>query len=378
MAHIAIFNPVFRRGGSDAVMMAAAEALEANHDVEILCFNRPDIDELNRYFGMSVEGASLVPLGLPARTATKVMDFTKQYTGKWFGSFHISILRKNLSREFSGFDLVVSSGEIPTNHESIQYVHYPRFYTHRVTGSTVEAIYQKACRIAGQYDRSLVGSGKFITNSKWTKNIVDNLYDVESEVIYPPIKTNKIKGKKWKNKEDGFVCVGRIEESKNTHKIIDIINEVVDSGVNTHLHIIGPHNNDKYFKRIQNKSSTKPHIHLDGVLSRDRLLEMLEQHKYGIHGKPREHFGIVVAEMVAAGTIPVVPDSGGQTEIVKNIDSLTYKTTEQAIGNIKSLLTSSEMQKIIIDKLHGSEHRFSLDKFAREISTKVDNQINRS
>ena len=50
-----------------------------------------------------------------------------------------------------------------------------------------------------------------------------------------------------------------------------------------------------------------------------------------------EHFGIAVAEMMQAGCITFIHDSGGQTEIV-NLRELRYQTKEEAIEKIIQVL----------------------------------------
>ena len=89
---------------------------------------------------------------------------------------------------------------------------------------------------------------------------------------------------------------------------------------------------------------------------------MLSGHRYGIHAREKEPFGIAVAEMVKAGCITFVPNDGGQVEIVDHA-ALTYSSVEEASKKILTVLDSAELQCSLREHLSRAEKRFSVEAF---------------
>ena len=70
-----------------------------------------------------------------------------------------------------------------------------------------------------------------------------------------------------------------------------------------------------------------------GPVQGDAKRALLRGHRFGIHCRSHEPFGIAVAELAAAGCVTFVPDGGGQVEIVDHPD-LIYTSPEAAIEKI--------------------------------------------
>jgi len=149
----------------------------------------------------------------------------------------------------------------------------------------------------------------------------------------------------------GFVAVGRLHPLKRQHRLIEIIDSLRDAGVDTHLHIVGPVGDDQYAGTLADRAASRPYVHLEGEIPRAKLISLLESHRYGIHGRRFEHFGIAVAEMVASRTVPFVHASGGQQEVVGNIDRLCYADHDDAVEKITGVTTSSTAQRTLLDDL---------------------------
>lgn len=67
--------------------------------------------------------------------------------------------------------------------------------------------------------------------------------------------------------------------------------------------------------RVVGEANQRPYVEISRNVSRERLEDLLGTHRYGLNLKPDEHFGISVAEYVAAGMIAFAPDGGGQRDI---------------------------------------------------------------
>jgi glycosyltransferase involved in cell wall biosynthesis len=93
-------------------------------------------------------------------------------------------------------------------------------------------------------------------------------------------------------------------------------------------------------------------------------------HRYGIHGHRTEHFGMVVAEMVHAGCIVWVPNSGGQVEIVGDA-RLRYDTVEGAAEAIVRTLSEPAEEADLRARLARQARLFSAERFVREFRAVV-------
>jgi glycosyltransferase involved in cell wall biosynthesis len=230
--------------------------------------------------------------------------------------------------------------------------------------------------IAG-FDRSnsIDHSSLFLTNSNWTAQVFQDAYGVEPQVLYPPVKADGINGFHWPDREKGFVSVGRIEESKNLGRSIEIVRNLNERGHDVHLHIIGSANDGEYSREIKESSNKYDYIRFEGEVSRSRLEELLASHKFGLHAKDHEHFGIAVAEMVSAGMIPFVPDSGGQVELVNSQGAVLYDDKSDAIEKISSVFNDPDLQQEIRKSLPDIDEDFGATRFRNEVKTIVNMEL---
>jgi glycosyltransferase involved in cell wall biosynthesis len=80
-----------------------------------------------------------------------------------------------------------------------------------------------------------------------------------------------------------------------------------------------------------------------------------------------EHFGIAIAEYVASGMIPFVPDGGGQREVIGDDPALTYESRADAIEQMERVLDDPRLQRRIRDRLPDVDREFGRDRFHREM-----------
>jgi glycosyltransferase involved in cell wall biosynthesis len=213
----------------------------------------------------------------------------------------------------------------------------------------------------------------YFANSEWTSDLLaKNLIDIKK--IYPPVQVNKFlkSEKSWDNRDNGFISIGRIEEDKNILRNIEIVRCLHEKGHNIHLHIIGFERDEYYINMIKNEVKNLEYIYYEGEVSYQNLLLLIGSHKYGIHGKDFEHFGIVPAQMAAGGVIPFVPHSGGQVEIVEMNKFLCYKGVEDAVEKIEIVLNSRDIQENIKKELRKGIKRFSRKEFQRVILEEIE------
>ena len=106
-------------------------------------------------------------------------------------------------------------------------------------------------------------------------------------------------------------------------------------------------------------------------ISRGESAELAARQRYGMHAFKNEHFGMAVAEMVRAGCIPFVHNSGGPPEIVGNDRRLIYESEEDAAQKIMRVLGDPAAQEDIRQRLALRKDFYSVETFVRAIRAEV-------
>ena len=366
------------KGGGEAVCMNVLEALQDDYDVTLLTLSDPDIPGLNQYFNTDVEDITVRRAGVLAPLLNRLIG-RRRYI------LQNALLGRYAQRRTEEFDVVVSTiNELGLRDDAIQYVHFPFDWTvsldnrEEIFHPTIEedSLYERLCTsIAGVSLRD-VQSSTLLANSPWTASVVEDAYGVEPEVLYPPIDTREFEPRPWATREEGFVTIGRVERSKRVLELIEILDGLRASGFDQHLHVIGPTADSAYGEEVTAAADSRAHVHIEGELPRSELVEMVCTHKYGIHGKEFEHFGMSVAELIAGGTVTFVPDSGGQRTIVAD-DRQRYSSVANAIERIGSVLETEHGGRELRSGPAAVNERFGRDHFAERIETLVADALSR-
>ncbi len=333
-------------GGRAAVASWMIEALKREYDLSVLTWSPPDVHRLNRFYGTSLRRS----------------DFSAHWV-PW---------------------LVRASGEVDFGRRGIQYVYFPLLHRHHAMWRSVRGLPWHGrlwALLRGRYRPWMLLSGYSfddMTNnltlvvSEWTRSRFRESYGAEATTVYPPV-PGGFPDVPWAERENGFVCIGRISREKRLEQMIDILSKVREHDQDTHLHIIGnPIAPWSYYhdlrRRVQEHASW---VFLHENVSRGEMTELVARHRYGIHAKPDEHFGIAVAEIVKAGCIVFVPNDGGQVEIVGGDDRLLYRSAEDAVAKILRVMKDPDEQAALRRHLDSRRHLFSTEEFVRRIQDVV-------
>jgi glycosyltransferase involved in cell wall biosynthesis len=368
MARIAVVHPHFDvRGGAELVCFNVLEAIQNDHDVVLFTAGDVDLSALNRYYQTDVKNITIYDP--PSSTAS-----VRAVVGEKLGLFTFALLNRHLHRIEDEFDLVISTyNEITTTRPSILYIHHPLYdrsgfgHDPRST-STARNTYKALCEKVAGLSKASLQSSTVLSNSNWTAGVVDEIYDVCPQTVYPPVDTSEFSPLPLSEQEHGFVSIGRLSPDKNILRNIEIVERLRERGHDVHLHLIGPTPRPDYLASIKDRIDGCSFVSLDHELNRDELVEMINRHRYGLHGKEHEHFGLVVAELIAGGSIPFIPNSGGQREIVAEREDLLYSSTEEAVKKIDHVLADSSLETEIRQNLPNMDERFGRDRFHTEIN----------
>ena len=374
MAHIAVAHTDLRaKGGGEGVCMNVLAALEGRHDVELLTLTAPDFVELNRYFDTDVRDVAVrrPPLVESALDRSDLPLYNLEN----------ALLSRFVDRHAGEFDLVVSTdNEISPSIPAVQYVHTPRFgrlVTSKRVGEDgfVDHLYDRLAYRAGGFDAEEVRDSRLLTNSRWMANIVQDVYDARPDVVYPPVDTSGLDPAPWDEREDGFVTVGRLTPYKNVTEAIRIVDGVRERGHDVHHHVVGPPTDEAYAAEVRAMAADREYVTVEGELPREEVEALLSTHKWGLHAKRHEHFGMAVAELVAAGTVTFVPDNGGQRDIVEGREELLYRTPAEAVEKADRVLSDDHLRHDLRRTPEAIEDRFGRDRFREEVREAVADEL---
>jgi glycosyltransferase involved in cell wall biosynthesis len=216
------------------------------------------------------------------------------------------------------------------------------------------------------------GSGDWVVaNSHWTAGILKSRLGMScARVIYPPV-VGAGDDTPWKSRERGFVVLGRVSPEKRIDQVIRTLGRVRARGHDVVLRVIGPIGDDAYGHRVRGLIAENADWCIaEGALAGVAKSAMLARHRFAIHGREGEPFGIAVAEEMKAGCIPFVPREGGPAEIV-GTDELTYAEEEEAVAKIVGVLENPARQGRLRAHLAERAACFSSERYMSEIRSLV-------
>lgn len=373
-------------GGAEVVCVRALEALQSNFDVTLFSLDSPDFDALNRFCGTSISPVSVRrPTGLGPAFNALVENCNRATNGRCGAHIKLkaAMLSRLVRRRTGGFDVRIStSDEMALPAPSIQYIHFPRFNNRLHDGPTgaegpASGAYDWFCtRVAGiTTDR--LRDASLLANSAWTADVFEDQYGIRPAVLHPPVDTAGFEDVPWSERERGFVMSGRISPDKHVLQVVDIVSRLHERGHDVHLHIVGPttDRNRAYRRRVERKAENYDYVTLEGAVPRDELISLISTHRYGIHGKPYEHFGLAVAEFIVGGAIPFVPDSGGQASLVDERDELLYSTPEMGVDKIERVLEDPTLQSALRNSLSKRADDFGVAEFQQALRETVESAL---
>lgn len=223
-----------------------------------------------------------------------------------------------------------------------------------------------------------------ICNSKFTKSYIDKYWPIKTMVVYPPVDVSKIKKK---NKERMILSVGRFYgflKSKKHEVMIKGFKKLISdynlSGWS--LHLVGSvvEGDEAYLKELTKLAEGLP-VYLYPNATFDKLNLLYGQSSIYWHAagynetNPQnyEHFGITVAEAMAAGCVPVVVGKGGLIEIVESgVNGYLWHNIDQMVNLTNKLISNPNDLKRMAKNCINKAKMFSKEKFTSRISKIVN------
>lgn len=332
-------------GGATAVTAWVLQALHRDFDVRLATPDEEvDFQHLDQAYGTSLAGAHIGIHVLPLPRSFRWVPERKLKSLRLAVSFRDPFLYQY------GEGLIFNTAnEMSFLGPSVNYIHCP--IRHR---GMVAELYQGSERwlrymnnavfkvVAGfkeeQFRRSVC-----VANSQWTAEALQRVYDVKAAVIYPPVTIPIQIPRPFEDRSVGYVCIGRISAEKRVDEAIELIDHLHAKDRAAHLHIVGT-GSGSYFDRIKEEARQRSYVKLHCNLSRTDLAALLNEHRFGIHMMRNEHFGMAVAEMIAAGMIVIAHRSAGPMEILGPESPLLFAHKQEALAIAMRLVGNPTLQ----------------------------------
>ncbi len=377
-----LVDPLFHsKGGGPAVTFWALEALKHEYDVTVLTWREVDIEAGNYWFGTKLKPDEFrveTPL-VPVRWLGELLDSVDKDP---FSIQRWSLLMRTARHIAHRFDVVMTTnGEADFGVPSIQYIHFP--YLANGAGDLKDRrLRRRPWQLISGFTFAGMKVNHALANSDWTSKMYESRYGVAARTLYPPV-PGDFEQRPWEDREEGFVCIGRYNGDKRIELVIEILAAVRRRRPEVHLHLVGAPMPEEpggieFYQRLRRLvAQNSDWISLDEGISRDALRDLLVRHRYGIHAKVDEHFGIGVAELVRAGCVTFTHRSGGQMEIV-NHNRLLFVDKADAVERILAVLEQPELERELQGHMARQAQLFSTEHFAEGLRQHVATFLNGS
>lgn len=222
-----------------------------------------------------------------------------------------------------------------------------------------------------------------VTNSKFTKNFIDQGLGVNSVVIYPPI---NFQNPSVKTKEKIILSVGRFTDTLH-NKRQDVLGEtfksMVDDGLKDwRLVIIGSTSQKEsgaFVDKLKSESKDYP-ITVITNAGADIIRSYYAKSQifwlatgYGVdeqaYPESVEHFGIVTVESMNSGCVPLAVGKGGQKEIIRDGENgFLFETKEELASKTKTIISNPNLFSKLSKQAVEDSKAFTLDQFNKNIA----------
>ncbi|MCT7954761.1 glycosyltransferase family 4 protein [Laspinema palackyanum] len=370
---IAVWHPYFLGGGAESVSLWILQALVPYYKVTLFTLTPPDLHQLDILYDTDLAHQEnlTVKRMLPEALTPRFIDTLIANSPPLKLSFQHWAVRafKSMNTEY---DLVFSTyNGLDMGRVGIQYLHWVHVVDPQPDKNKGWA---RLMMKFSEFSMDQLKQNQSLANSYYTADRIKSAYGIESRVIYPPV-IGEVEVIPWEEKDDAFLCSGRIVAAKQTDRVIKILQGVRDRGLDVKLHITGggggtyQRSYEQKIMQIAEQNSDWITVYQD--LPYKDYLQVIARCRYGLHSKP-EPFGISIAEMVKAGMIPFVRKNGGQVEIVgPHHSELLFDQPSDAVEKIVQVLTQPDRQKALIESLKKQQSLFSTEKFMAEIQSVV-------
>ncbi len=189
-----------------------------------------------------------------------------------------------------------------------------------------------------RYEDAIAKMDKIFANSKNVQARLKKYLGVDSEVLYPPVDTDRFQ---WLSDGDYFLSTARLEPLKRVDLIVEAFKQIPDQKL-----IVT--SGGSQLEALQKLAGDAQNIEFTGWVSEKRLAELIGHCKATIYIPRDEDFGLSPVESLLTGKPTIVVAEGGLLE--------SCGQREGAILLDKQI--SSELLKMSVAEFLGSDYVF--------------------
>ncbi|MFH1601745.1 MAG: glycosyltransferase [Candidatus Shapirobacteria bacterium] len=196
-----------------------------------------------------------------------------------------------------------------------------------------------------------------ICNSKFTKRFIDQEYNTNSVVLYPPVAVEEFTPGKKKNI---ILGVGRFEQTMQAKRqdiLIKAFSQLYKRGYKDWKLVLaggslGNPENNHFLKSLKKQALGLPVEFLVNAsfveLKRNYAQSSFFWHAagFGVNEEKEpwktEHFGITTVEAMSAGCVPLVINKGGLREIVRRGEGERWEEIDELVNSTIGLIKNSK------------------------------------
>jgi glycosyltransferase involved in cell wall biosynthesis len=232
----------------------------------------------------------------------------------------------------------------------IHYVHFPPYASaslpRRLRGMLGRA-YRLPLRMLRVMDGRVMARfrGCMLANSHHTAGAIRRLYpgcSREITVLHPPLTASRARPGSSRDPRR-VVTLGRIHPDKAIENVLELANSLHDLSFT----IIGSVDSPRYLRKLQREIGERrlSNVQVLTEASASQIEQCLHESSLLLHTAAEEPFGMAICEAMAAGTIPVVPNSAGPAEIVGE-RTLRYDTLAEARDVLLRLSRARDLEAL--------------------------------
>lgn len=236
-----------------------------------------------------------------------------------------------------------------------------------------------------EWRRRLAGYQVATSISDFTRRWTRRRWEVESEVVFPPVDTRF----EVVPKEKLILSVGRFAlrgegHTKNQAEMLAVYRELESKLPGWEYQTIGGLRDTDahraFFVSLEEQAALCRNARVRAELKRDELRSLFERASIFWHAagfgedeerRPElaEHFGISTVEAMAAGCVPVVIRKGGQPEIVRHgVDGFLWDTLEELKAHTLKLATDETLRTRMSESARERSRLFSKEACVKRYS----------
>jgi glycosyltransferase involved in cell wall biosynthesis len=374
---VAIAHPGIGWGGSERRVFWGIQSLRDDYDLTLITTNDIDCGTINSYYGTSLSDSDFRVEKIPLPFFLKKSNKAAALRGAFYHSYCKKVVRDYdvFINAYGPFDLGVPSIQVVADfswdEEIRRKLHpSPAGIVHRksIARKLYLFIVNRLFYFHGK--KYFSGKDKIIVVSRWVAKQIEEKYNIRCEVINSPV-PGTFHHIPSREKEYGFVCLGRISREKRIEEIVEILSAIRRKGYNIHLHVIGSGGDMQYSEYVDSLAhDNRDWIFMEGRRFGAEKINILAHHLFGIHACIGDAFPGAVVEMIKAGCIPFVHKEGGSAEIVNN-DLLIYGSLKEAVAKVEYVLNNEQIQKRLSEEMAEKGNMYSLEAFVRQFRDSV-------